>query len=97
MRAFYSSTIRKISKSKRSQKLIRKLNPMPGYKENAIKDHGVKDDYMARPAYQRNDYLGWIAHSKKEEAKKKRLNKMLQELKVGGVYIKMEHPPSIKK
>ncbi|RDH85807.1 MAG: hypothetical protein DIZ78_10155 [endosymbiont of Escarpia spicata] len=70
---------------------------MPDYIEKALKDNGVKQDYMARPAYQRNDYLGWIACAKKEETKKKRLNQMLHELKVGGVYMKMKHPASTKK
>ena len=80
-----------------SQKLKRKLNPMPGYIEKALKDNDVKQDYMARPAYQRNDYLGWIANAKKEETKQKRLNQMLDELKIGGVYMKMKHPASLKK
>lgn len=80
-----------------SQKLKRKLNPMPGYIEKALKDNDVKQDYMARPAYQRNDYLGWIASAKKEETKQKRLNQMLDELKIGGVYMKMKHPASLKK
>lgn len=83
--------------NKDRQKLKRKLNPMPDYIEKALKDNGVKQDYKARPAYQRNDYLGWIARAKKEETKQKRLNQMLYELKVGGVYMKMKHPASIKK
>jgi len=83
--------------SEDSQKLKRKLNLMPDYIEKALRDNGVKQDYMARPAYQRNDYLGWIARAKKEETKQKRLNQMLYELKVGGVYMKMKHPASIKK
>lgn len=70
---------------------------MPDYIEQALKDHGVKQDYLARPAYQRNDYLGWIARAKKAETKQKRLDQMLHELKVGGVYMKMKHPASAKK
>jgi len=70
---------------------------MPGYIEKALEHNGVKQDYLARPAYQRNDYLGWIERAKKEETKQKRLNQMLDELKVGGIYMKMEHPASIKK
>ena len=87
---------KKTSMSKDSQKLKRKLNPMPDYIEKALKNNGVKQDYMARPAYQRNDYLGWIGRAKKEETKQKRLNQMLHELKAGGVYMKMKHPASIK-
>jgi uncharacterized protein YdeI (YjbR/CyaY-like superfamily) len=45
--------------------------------------------YDARPAYQRNDYLGWIAQAKREETKAKRLAQMLDELERGGVYMNM--------
>jgi len=38
-----------------------------------------------------------MARVRKEEAKKKCLIQMLDELKVGGVYVKMKYPPSIKK
>ena len=82
--------------NKQSLKLKRKLNPMPNYIEKALMDNGVKQDYMARPAYQRNDYLGWIERAKKEETKQKRLNQMIHELKIGGVYMKMKHTASIK-
>lgn len=70
---------------------------MPDYIEKALIDNGVEREYMARPAYQRNDYLGWIAKAKKEATKQKRLNQMLHELKAGGLYMKMKHPASIKK
>ncbi len=70
---------------------------MPDSIEEALKDNHVIKEYMARPAYQRNDYLGWIARAKKEETRQKRLNQMLEELKTGGVYMKMKHPASIKK
>ena len=80
-----------------SQKLKRKINPMPDDIETALEDFGVKQDYMERPPYQRNDYLGWIGRAKKEETKQKRLNQMLDELKTGGVYMKMKHPASIKR
>jgi uncharacterized protein YdeI (YjbR/CyaY-like superfamily) len=45
--------------------------------------------YRARPAYQRNDYLGWIASAKRDETKAKRLAQMLQELRRGSVYMNM--------
>lgn len=70
---------------------------MPEYIEKALEDNGVRKDYLERPAYQRNDYLGWIERAKKKETKQKRLNQMLHELKVGGVYMKMEHSASTKK
>jgi uncharacterized protein YdeI (YjbR/CyaY-like superfamily) len=44
--------------------------------------------YAARPAYQRNDYLGWTAKGKRPETQAKRLEQMIDELK-GGVYLNM--------
>lgn len=80
-----------------SSKLKREINPMPEYIEKALEDNGVRKDYLERPAYQRNDYLAWIERAKKNETKQKRLNQMLHELKVGGVYMKMKHSASTKK
>lgn len=45
--------------------------------------------YDARPDYQRNDYLGWIARAKRPETRQKRLNQMLYELALGSVYMNM--------
>ena len=53
-------------------------------------------DYEARPFYQRNDYLAWIARAKREETRERRLAQMLDELEQGGVYMKMAHVPSRK-
>lgn len=53
-------------------------------------------DYLERPAYQQNDYIGWINQAKQDATKQKRLNQMLDELKQGGVYMKMSHPASVK-
>ena len=47
---------------------------------------GLRPAYDARPAYQRNDYLGWIARAKRAE---KRLAQMLDELAGGRLYLKM--------
>ena len=44
-----------------------------------------------------NDYLGWINDAKLQETKMERLNQMLDELEKGGVYMNIEHPPSMKK
>ena len=45
------------------------------------------DAYHARPAYQRNDYIGWITRAKRDATKAKRLTQMLDELKRGDVYM----------
>lgn len=64
--------------------------------KDALLQAGLMDDYQGRPPYQQNDYLLWINSAKQEATKSKRLNQMLDELKRGGVYMKMEHPPSAK-
>ena len=75
--------------SKNSSQLKRDTNPMPKkIRELLVKD-GLLELYKARPAYQRNDYLGWIAQAKLEETKQKRVNQMLEELRKGDRYMKM--------
>ena len=74
----------------------RKRYDMPEYIEKQLLEYGVMEDYLQRPAYQRNDYIGWIERAKRQETKKKRIDQMLEELKNGGVYMKMKHTPSIK-
>jgi uncharacterized protein YdeI (YjbR/CyaY-like superfamily) len=65
---------------------------MPETVRDALKKRGLTTAYEARPAYQRNDYLGWIAEAKREETKAKRVDQMLDELEHGGVYMKMAWP-----
>jgi len=67
---------------------------MPAFVKDALLQHDVQDDYAARPAYQRNDYLGWILRAKKETTRYKRLEHMLRELQQGGVYMGMQHNAS---
>ena len=67
--------------------------PMPKFMRDALDQEGLMDAYNARPPYQRNDYIGWITRAKREETKQKRLNQMLDELEIGGVYMKMEWNP----
>lgn len=50
--------------------------------------------YQERPFYQRNDYLAWIGRAARIETRRKRIEQMLTELEQGGVYMKMDHPPS---
>lgn len=67
---------------------------MPDFVADAITKNGLMDSYQSRPAYQQNDYIGWIERAKRPETKLKRLNQMLDELRVGGIYMRMDHPPS---
>ena len=69
---------------------------MPDFVRLALENRGLMEAYAGRPAYQQNDYLGWINRAKRRETKEKRLNQMLDELEIGGVYMNMDHPPSRK-
>ena len=75
-------------------KLKRPRYPMPGFVKQALDERCLLEAYQKRPAYQQNDYIGWINRAKRRETKEKRLLQMLEELETGGVYMKMKHPPS---
>ena len=57
-------------------------------------ERGVMELYQERPFYQRNDYLAWIGRAARSETRRNRIEQMLDELEQGGVYMKMDHPPS---
>lgn len=69
--------------------LQRPLNPMPAFVQDALNNHGLMNAYNARPPYQRNDYLGWIARAKLATTRQKRLDQMLDELRGGKKYMNM--------
>ena len=70
--------------------LKRARHPMAPFVEKALQDAQLMDAYRARPAYQQNDYLGWINRAKRQTTKDKRLVQMLSELKNGHLYMKMK-------
>ena len=70
---------------------------MLNFIKQALEDQGLTQEYTERPAYQQNDYIGWIDRAKRQETKEKRLRQMLIELEIGGVYMNMKHPASKKK
>lgn len=76
--------------------ITRKKVAMPVWVRALLKEEGVFDAYCARPAYQRNDYLGWMARAKRVQTKQKRAAQMVRELRNGGVYMGMRHNPSKK-
>ena len=76
---------------------MRERYPMPDDVLVALQTSGVLDEYSARPAYQRNDYIGWITRAARQETRTKRIEQMISELKLGGVYMNMAHPASSKK
>ncbi len=77
-------------------RLKRQRNKMPGFVRKALQESNLARDFEQRPAYQQNDYIGWINRAKKQETKDKRLKQMLDELEQGGVYMKMKHAASAK-
>ncbi len=77
-------------------KLKRPRHSMPGFVKEALIGKGLMEAYKKRPAYQQNDYLGWIHEAKLRETKMKRLYQMLDELEKGSVYMNMDHPASAK-
>ncbi|NLH47893.1 MAG: YdeI/OmpD-associated family protein [Myxococcales bacterium] len=66
---------------------------MPAFVRRALIEKGLMEAYRLRPAYQQNDYLGWIARAKREETRQKRLEQMFNELRQGSIYMKMKWNP----
>jgi hypothetical protein len=55
--------------SAKPSRLQRPRNPMPGFVNRALDGRGLMKAYGERPAYQQNDYLGWIGRAKRPETK----------------------------
>jgi len=70
-------------------RLTREIHPIPDDIRRLLYDRGLWEAYQARPPYQQNDYLGWIEQAKREDTRDKRIMQMLDELEVGGLYMKM--------
>ena len=72
----------------------RPAQAMPNDVRQHLSERKLFNAYEARPFYQRNDYLAWIGRAKRPETRQARIDQMLDELDRGGVYMKMDHPPS---
>jgi hypothetical protein len=59
---------------------------MPGNVSGALAKTNLTDAFRARPDYQQNGYLKWIATAAGPTAKQQRLDQMLDELKKGGLF-----------
>ncbi|MEJ2055655.1 MAG: YdeI/OmpD-associated family protein [Calditrichaceae bacterium] len=77
-------------------RLKRPKHSMPNFIHDALRERGLMGAYKERPAYQQNDYIGWINRAVRPETKQKRLNQMLDELERGGLYMNMKHAVSEK-
>ncbi|RJS24267.1 hypothetical protein DRW03_11250 [Corallococcus sp. H22C18031201] len=82
-----------VAKKPDTSRLQRALNPMPPFVERALQERRLVEAYTQRPAYQRNDYLGWISRARLEATQQKRLNQMLEELAAGHGYMRMAWRP----
>jgi uncharacterized protein YdeI (YjbR/CyaY-like superfamily) len=80
--------------SAKTSTLKRAINPMPKNVRALLIKRGLLDRYNARPAYQRNDYIGWITGAKLEQTRQKRILEMLDELNEGNRYMRMKWNPS---
>ena len=60
--------------------------PMPGNVSGALTKKNLMDAFRARPDYQQNGYLKWIAEGAGPAAKQRRIDQMLEELQKGGVF-----------
>ena len=69
--------------------LKRPIHPMPADISARLDEEGLRPAYDARPPYQRNDYLGWIAQAKHPVTRQKRIDQMCDELEGGRLYMKM--------
>ena len=70
-------------------RLKRQRYAMPDFIKQALQERGLMSAYEARPAYQQNDYIGWITRAKRQETVDKRLAQMLAELEAGDRYMNM--------
>lgn len=66
---------------------------MPDDIAELLREHRLTEVYHRRPAYQQNDYIGWIMRARREATRRKRIAQMLDELESGDRYMKMVWRP----
>ena len=74
-----------------ASRLKRPMYPMPDFIHSALLKHGLLEAYQNRPAYQQNDYIGWITRAKQQATREKRLKQMFDELATGDRYMYMAY------
>ena len=72
-------------------RLTRPIYPMPSFVKDELVRLGLMEAYQDRPAYQQNDYIGWITRAKLEKTRQKRLKIMLDELASGKGYMGLKY------
>lgn len=86
-------TLRAVVKPSRRPPQRRPRHPMPSDVQRELGRRRLLRRYRERPAYQRNDYIGWINRAKRPETRWKRIAQMLDELERGDRYMKMVYRP----
>ena len=71
--------------------LKRAVHPVPEDVRQRLDAEGLWAAYRARPPYQQNDYIGWIARAARAGTRQKRLDQMVSELRDGRLYMGMKH------
>lgn len=79
--------------SKDLSRLRRTPQPMSDLVRETLLEEGLMDAFEERPPYQRNDYLGWINRAQLADTQIRRLTQMIDELRDGKTYMKMEWKP----
>jgi uncharacterized protein YdeI (YjbR/CyaY-like superfamily) len=59
---------------------------MPGNVRGALAKKQLTDTFRARPDYQQNGYLKWIATAAGPAARQQRIDQMVAELENGGLF-----------
>jgi hypothetical protein len=92
-RWFYEKTKNEILPEVTTSKVIKKkaVLALPANLRNVLIQEDLLAAYEARPFYQRNDYIRWIADAKREETVNKRIAQMVEELRSGNLYMKMHY------
>jgi len=78
-------------REEQASRLKRPIYPIPDFIQTALLKHGLLEAYLNRPAYQQNDYIGWITRAKQQATREKRLQQMLDELATGDRYMHMAY------
>jgi uncharacterized protein YdeI (YjbR/CyaY-like superfamily) len=91
--AIEAATLLRKNKMRKEQasRLKRPVYPMPDFIHSALLKHGLLEAYQNRPAYQQNDYSGWITRAKQQTTREKRVPQMLEELATGDRSMKMAY------
>ena len=78
-------------REEQASRLKRSIYPMPDFIQRALLEQRLLEAYQNRPAYQQNDYIGWITRAKRQATREKRLQQMLEELATGDRYMNMAY------